>query len=335
MNPDMICNVSCTDFKQRVRKIFLDKEQKHIGITLGEGSYLVQASLDIGSFKCHVLIGKYSSIGHRVKFIIGLNHDGSRVSTYPFKQAFEGIKGDTANDYDSVNHNQIIIGNDVWIGADVTILGGVKIGNGAVIGAGAVVAKDIPPYAVVVGNPAQVVKYRFDKETIDWLQQLRWWNWSPEKIRLCWHEMDDLDSFRIKYESPIQAIENNDKEWRDSIQQLKDRGYMCLYIRPDYKSAEEIWKNVVRKFANANLNYGKNILFIDIPCDIQVKQLVEISTFVSEYKEANVVLWQDENPILDLMDILIITKEAESSYLVDAVSQMNCGIVYGNDEMWL
>ena len=80
------------------------------------------------------------------------------------------------------NPCQIIIGHDVWIGHGVKILGGVKIGNGAVIGTGAIVAKNIPPYAIAVGNPARVIKYRFDEETIKKLLAVKWWNWDLKKL---------------------------------------------------------------------------------------------------------------------------------------------------------
>jgi acetyltransferase-like isoleucine patch superfamily enzyme len=77
---------------------------------------------------------------------------------------------------------QTTIGNDVFIGANVTIIDGVAIGDGAVIGAGAVVVKDIPPYAVAVGVPAKVIKYRFDHDIIDKLLKLQWWSWSDEEL---------------------------------------------------------------------------------------------------------------------------------------------------------
>ncbi len=77
----------------------------------------------------------------------------------------------------------MIIGSDVWIGIETLLMPGIKIGDGAVIGAGSVVTKDVPPYAVVGGNPAKVLKYRFPQDIIDELLQIRWWDWEDERIR--------------------------------------------------------------------------------------------------------------------------------------------------------
>jgi acetyltransferase-like isoleucine patch superfamily enzyme len=83
----------------------------------------------------------------------------------------------------SIERNDITIGSDVWIGRNAVLLGGVNVGHGAIIGAYTVVAKDVPPYAVVVGNPAVVIRYRFDQTTITRLLSIRWWEWSDELIR--------------------------------------------------------------------------------------------------------------------------------------------------------
>lgn len=74
------------------------------------------------------------------------------------------------------------IGNDVWIGSNAIVMGGVKVGNGAVIGAGAIVTKDVPSYAIVVGNPAKIIRYRFQPEEIAWLESLSWWDWTKDEI---------------------------------------------------------------------------------------------------------------------------------------------------------
>lgn len=140
-------------------------------------------------------IGKFCSIADGVKFMLGGEHLIHRVSTYAFYQEpelfpenggwIENVKGD------------IVIGNDVWIGRDVLLLSGVKVGDGAVIGAGTVVAKDVPPYAVVVGNPSKVIKYRFENIQIKALEKIQWWNWPIEKINryislVCSENIDDF-----------------------------------------------------------------------------------------------------------------------------------------------
>jgi len=130
-----------------------------------------------------LIIGKFCQIGSGVEFIMnGANHFMNGLTTYPFNifskelqkysPSFDNlsIKGDT------------VIGNDVWIGQNVTILPGVHIGDGAIIGANSVVGSCIPPYSIVVGNPCQVIKKRFDDETIQKLLNLKWWDFPIDII---------------------------------------------------------------------------------------------------------------------------------------------------------
>ena len=331
----MIMNVSCSNFEQSVRKIYLYKEQSVVGVTLGEGSYLVQGSLEFGGAQCHVLIGKYSSIAHGIKFIAGLNHDSRGVSTYPFQEIFEGVFDKNAELHPQCNHCQIIIGNDVWIGAYATIMGGVKIGNGAVIGAGAVVAKDVPPYAIVVGNPARVIRYRFDEDTIKWLQKLRWWNWTPEKIKSCWLEMENMESFKEKYiEIPTMKISAECQELQNVIKQFKDEGYQFYYFVPDLLSKEKIWQTVLSKFANVT---DKKILFIDMPADIPSNVKSKFEKLINSYQQGHLVLNQSTEDytskcIIPLMDYIITTKEADSSFIADIAASAKVKILYGMDE---
>lgn len=128
-------------------------------------------------------IGKFCSIADNLTIFLGGNHRCDWVSTYPFPSFSDQFPEASEIHGHPATKGNVIIGNDVWIGSHVTILSGVTIGDGAVVGAFSVVAKNVPPYAIVAGNPARVIRYRFDEKTIAQLLQLQWWNWPIEKIR--------------------------------------------------------------------------------------------------------------------------------------------------------
>ncbi|ANT60748.1 acetyltransferase [Salipiger sp. CCB-MM3] len=128
--------------------------------------------------KDRLVIGNFCQIAHGVRFIGGsANHETRGLSTYPFmvfdREAIQATQPDARG---------IEIGHDVWLGTGAMVLAGAKIGSGAIIGAGAVVRGEVPPYAVVTGNPGRVAKMRFDPETIDLLLRLAWWHWPGERI---------------------------------------------------------------------------------------------------------------------------------------------------------
>lgn len=132
-----------------------------------------------------LVIGKFCSIACGAKFILtSANHSLKSLSTYPFPIFFEEWDLDVANITDAWDNNgDIIIGNDVWIGYEAVILSGVTIGDGAIIGTRAVVTKDIPPYTIVGGVPAKPIRKRFGDAIIARLLELKWWNWSEERIK--------------------------------------------------------------------------------------------------------------------------------------------------------
>jgi virginiamycin A acetyltransferase len=120
-------------------------------------------------------IGKFCAIAAETKFIMTGDHKLDAISTYPFPIFGNGWEA-AFNIYDLPVKGDIIIGNDVWLGYDCLIKNGVNIGNGAIIAARAVVVKDVPAYFIVAGNPARVVKMRFDDKTIARLQKISWWD---------------------------------------------------------------------------------------------------------------------------------------------------------------
>jgi len=130
-----------------------------------------------------LIIGRFCAIAKDVKFIMnGANHKLSGFSTYPFHIFGNGWERVAPKDGDLSCKGDTVIGDDVWIGYNATIMPGVHVGSGAVIATQSVVTKDVPPYSVVGGNPATIIRYRFDQPTIDRLLALKWWDWPAEKI---------------------------------------------------------------------------------------------------------------------------------------------------------
>lgn len=129
-----------------------------------------------------LIIGKFCMIASDVTFIMnGANHLTNAVSSYPFA-IFGGDWSEAMQGKEYPTKGDTVIGNDVWIGYNCTIMPGVKIGDGAIIGSNATVVRDVPPYTIVGGNPAEEIKKRFSAEAIEKLLRIRWWDWDIERI---------------------------------------------------------------------------------------------------------------------------------------------------------
>lgn len=152
---------------------------------IGRGSYgdLAVRGWEEGAV---LRVGAYTSIARGAQVMLGGEHRIDWVTTYPFNVLWPAARHKTGH---PTTKGDIVIGSDVWIGAEAMILSGVTIGHGAVVGARSVVAKDVPPYGIVVGNPARLVKYRFAPEVVERLLAVAWWDWPEDAIQ---RAMDDL-----------------------------------------------------------------------------------------------------------------------------------------------
>lgn len=252
-------------------------------LTVGSGSYIYDVEFklfDENPTLPHVLMGRFCSTADNVCFLIGANHPYKNVSGFPFDvEAFvEKIFGAVKTiSFRRPNRYQLIIGHDVWIGRGVTIMGGVKVGNGAVIGAGAVVAKDIPPYAIVAGNPARVVKYRFDEETIKKFLAVKWWNWDLKKIADNLPLMTDVEKFLATHYSP--ALENFPED--DLSRLLENFGGRVYQFLADFGATQPLWKKIVREFCQAD--FEKNLLVIYLGAEVTAEDFEQLAAEVNHF----------------------------------------------------
>ncbi len=166
-------------------------------VTIGRNTSLNGPNFDIYAQLNEVHIGNFCSIARNTSFQ-EFNHFYQRATSYFIHQhVFED-----SVDKDIYSKGDIRVGHDVWIGAGCIILSGANIGTGAVIAANSVVAKDIPPYAIVGGNIAKVIKYRFTKDIIDTLLSIEWWHWSHEQLSKNKHLFEGeltIDKLRTVY----------------------------------------------------------------------------------------------------------------------------------------
>jgi acetyltransferase-like isoleucine patch superfamily enzyme len=166
----------------------LDRLGRHTyGVTLStiENSGLIES------------IGSFCSINEHAKIGTIGNHRHELVTTFPLGNIVENFQPPTRD----VNSKKIKIGNDVWVATNAIVLPGVTIGDGAVIAAGAVVTKDVPPYAIVGGVPAKVIKYRFNQPIITALLRIKWWDWEDSKIienATLFYDIDKFISTHLK-----------------------------------------------------------------------------------------------------------------------------------------
>lgn len=162
---------------------------------IGTGTYFAGNSRDGVDQRLNIKIGKYCQIADNVRFFDVRNHPCIRhpkyVANFPTDNLFGGESSETQGGFE--------IGNDVWIGENAVIMSGTKIEDGAIIGAFSVIKGEVPPYAVMVGNPSKVIRYRFEPNQIKKLLKIKWWDWDHQTTLERKDDFLDIDRFIEKY----------------------------------------------------------------------------------------------------------------------------------------
>ena len=196
-------NVIIDSFDQFEGMNRLTSDVTFLTSSIGFASYIGNRSI-IKNTK----IGRYTCIATDVMTVAGSHPTSKFASIHPAfystrgQSGFTYVKEDKYSDFQYIDGKfTVVIGNDVWIGSGVKIMEGVTIGDGAVVAAGAIVTKDIPPYAIIGGVPAKIIKYRFDEETIAKLLEIQWWNKNQDWIQAHAEQFENVERFLQVLES--------------------------------------------------------------------------------------------------------------------------------------
>ena len=304
-------------------------EQKAFPVlVIGRDSYIEEAWVEnvLDSHMIYnVQVGRYTSIAGDVKMIVDMNHDYKRVC----QGRISGLK--YRRPELTKRKGQIVIMNDCWIGDDVTIMSGVTIGNGAVVAAGAVVVKDVPPFAIVAGNPAKIIGYRFEQNQIDALNLIRWWNWTEDRIN---------EAAELLYGDSTSFIEQYLPEAKRELEQIPMADIMpieknhegpdkrLLYI-PDFEQDYPTYPGVIDSFVSsyANTNY-ELLLYVREDSRLQDK-LDKLDALFEQYEDVDcyvnlyVGLLEDERSLFAQADAYITNRS------LDNVQHMDMAYLYG------
>lgn len=252
-------------------------------LTIDKDSYIAGAKIESGinfhwdSGAYNLQIGKYCSLAEDILFMIDTNHN--------YDGLFMGVVTELKNHkrtYKSTMRprGEIIIQNDCWIGHGATIMDGVTIHNGAVVGTNAVVTKDVPPYAIVAGNPARIVKYRFDEDVIDKLQKIAWWDWDSETIvKYAETILGDVRDFADTFF--VEGMHKKDVEFS----RITEGKSFVFYL--DMSEPYCIWKRVIKQFAETMNNTDNELILYLNPeetgFETKLKLLYEELALYEEY----------------------------------------------------
>lgn len=302
-------------------------------VIAGKDSYVVSAEVqsgvnfDINRGGHNLLIGKYSSLADKITFIIDIDHDYLSVSQGAISE-FRDIKSIRK----LKRKCQIIIQNDVWVGHGATIMGGVTIHNGSIIAAESVVTKDVPPYAIVGGNPARILKYRFNEVQIEKLLAISWWEWESKTI------VKNKDYFLGNIDNFINAFYDKAIEEKNKINCTIEKTKPIYLFFPDFDDVYPTYERVLNEFCKTFSNDSTKQLLIFIRKDYKAdKNFDTVMKILDTHSESNcdisiqVCSSSDEHSIFSIADFFVTTRSKETVQRTCYADEFGVKIISGVD----
>ncbi len=324
---------------------FTEGERPFRTLWIDRGSYMLNAEicsrlLNVGDNEIHCMhIGKYTSIANGLKCFLDFNHD--------YNSLYMGVIAEFASEeYKGAGNGQIVkriprkgqilIGNDVWIGDSVTIMGGVRIGDGAVIAAGSVVVKDVPPYAMVGGNPARIIKHRFSDDIIEKLRRIAWWNWTSEEISSRKDDMQgEVEAFADKYDKKLALYPRKSGKYLTRITDTKCPVFIHFM---DFEDLYPVYINVVTNFLREYRNgEAELVLCYDAEDEKSCKEMEFVIGTLNENVPDGVMInvcgisQNDEEKIISEADALITNRDGKTLSRVEIADRYDVSILSGVD----
>lgn len=274
-----------------------------------------------------IAVGKSCSLATGIVFMIDMNHNYNSV----FQGALPSVTN-TRQFMTTPRKASIIIQNDVWVGYGVTIMAGVTLHNGCVVAVGSVVTKDVPPYAIVGGNPAKVIRYRFRQEIIDGLQKIAWWDWPNEwKIQRQEDFVRPVEEFVRKY-LPF----TDERLPEDHFAEMFSGREVVLFV-PDVKEPHPVYPDVLRQYFALDRPNVELLLYL--PQEDSDKRSVEtIERILNQYEERDcyvtlqVGTTLDERFLMRDASCFVTTRSRPTVYRTCLADLFRTKILYGTDK---
>lgn len=305
-------------------------------LSLDRDSYItgleVQSGIDhdVNGGRHCIAIGKCCSLAESIIFMIDLNHNYNAVC----QGELSCLKGMRAIPKFQ-RKGSIILQNDVWIGHGATIMAGVTLHNGSAVAANSVVTKDVPPYAIVAGNPAKVLRYRFDKETIDGLQKIAWWDWTPALQQTRREDFArPVSEFVDKY---LPEAERRLESLQIALPRTEVHGQKTVLFIPDFSDPYPLYPKVFEKYFAEDHSDLKLLIYLSAR-DSTSGHLEILNGILRRYAErdCDVILqtgetW-DEHMLFQCADYFITTRSRETVFRTYLADLYQTKILYGTDE---